>query len=417
MTDVLKCNVCNIVIDEMLSYIQNKVSIIDEESLVRICTSSFTSEEIKNSKTLLFESIPTDIRKILRKNRGKEERDVVDIINLFKSTEPDLIPVFVARQLDKLPPILIDHLDCSKLLKDMMTLKAQFEEIKTTFATQDSVNELKMTILRIQNDSLPPPTSAFKVNRQRGAWLDSGPMGLSQDYNVPNSDSCCNNNVNSTPGIKTPIATYREMRVVQQNEIEYESNQRRSSEEYGRVNAGSGVTEREERTPPQLISQRRLEPSAEPAAMMTNEVTSGSTSATEPKKNTNSNEWHTVTYRKKSAKYRYVGKSGVARDLEGTFRAADKKIPMFITNVHITTTESDIIKHICNKTKETVSLERINMKYNRGYKAYKFFISEAHIPRFLDESLWPEGIIFRRFASYKHRNANDMRFTDDNGGK
>ncbi|XP_026315752.1 uncharacterized protein LOC113227094 [Hyposmocoma kahamanoa] len=36
MTAVIKCNTCNIVIDEMLSYIQNKVSVMDEETLVRI---------------------------------------------------------------------------------------------------------------------------------------------------------------------------------------------------------------------------------------------------------------------------------------------------------------------------------------------------------------------------------------------
>lgn len=88
-TNVLKCDKCNIVIDEMLSYIQNKVSVIDEVTLVRICVSSFTGEEIKTSKSLLFDSIPTNLRKIIRKNKGKEERDLSDIINLFKSADPD----------------------------------------------------------------------------------------------------------------------------------------------------------------------------------------------------------------------------------------------------------------------------------------------------------------------------------------
>lgn len=106
MSVILKCNVCNIVIDEMFSYIQNKISVSDEETLVRICTSSFTSEEIKISKTLLFESLPTSQRKIVRKNKRKEERDLEDIINVLKTVDPDFVPLFVAHQLEKLPPIL-----------------------------------------------------------------------------------------------------------------------------------------------------------------------------------------------------------------------------------------------------------------------------------------------------------------------
>lgn len=92
-TSTLKCTSCNIVIDELLAYVQNKLSVIDEESLIRICVSAFKSDEIKKSKSLLFESLPTDKRKILRKKGGKENRDILDIIVLFKSVDPDIAPV------------------------------------------------------------------------------------------------------------------------------------------------------------------------------------------------------------------------------------------------------------------------------------------------------------------------------------
>lgn len=72
MTDVVKCNVCNIVIDELLSYIQNKISIMDEVPLVKICVSAFTSKKISNSKSLLFSAVPADRRQIQRKRKGKE---------------------------------------------------------------------------------------------------------------------------------------------------------------------------------------------------------------------------------------------------------------------------------------------------------------------------------------------------------
>jgi hypothetical protein len=75
MSKVLKCASCHIVIDEMLAYVQNKLSVIDEDTLVRICSSAFSSEEIERSKELLFESIPVEKAKIKRKNKGKKQRN------------------------------------------------------------------------------------------------------------------------------------------------------------------------------------------------------------------------------------------------------------------------------------------------------------------------------------------------------
>lgn len=173
----------------MLSYIQNKVSVIDEETLVRICKSSFKGEEIKKSKSLLFESISTNLRKIMRKSKGKEERDLADIINLFKSAEPDDIPVFVARQLEKLPPITFDHLDCTKLLKDIVRMQSNIDEMKNNYATLNQLQELRAELLQSKYDSFVP-ISAFKVNKRRGACLmNSGPIGLTHVHDSSLNES------------------------------------------------------------------------------------------------------------------------------------------------------------------------------------------------------------------------------------
>lgn len=418
MTNVVKCSVCNIVIDELLSYIQNKVSIADEETLVRICTTTFTSEEIKNSKKLLFESIPTDKRKIVRKSKGKEDRDVADIISLFKSEEPDNIPVFVARQLDKLPPILWDHLDCSKLLKDMITMKSEIEAIRTTYATLQCVNELKTEFRRLKTDSLPPATSLFKVNTKRGAWLDSGPMGLSHEYDVSTNEISTQNSLNQ----KSPSMQPEILRVEQNKQAEHNQNDhQRSSVERAQASAGAGNGEGGVRP---IVSQESSGPTGSVVTSDTTSMTGTQLreqltasdkagdrcalklSESERSSNDNTEKWQKVVYRKKQNKYRYSGKSGIARDLECTFRAADKKIPMFITNVHISATERDIINHIYNKTQERVFLEKINMKVERGHKAYKFMISESNLSIYMDESFWPEGVLFRRFVNFKHKKTN-----------
>ncbi|KAJ8729814.1 hypothetical protein PYW07_016852 [Mythimna separata] len=190
MTKVVKCASCNVVIDELLSYIQNKISVIDEDTLVRLCTSTFSNEDIEKSKTLLYESVPVEKAKIKRKNKGKELRDLLDIIKVFKSVEPDQFPIFVARDLEKLPPILFDHLDCTKLLKDLLRIQNEVKEIKEEYVTQTQLKDLKSEILKLQNDSLIP-ASVCKLNRKRGGWLlESGPIGLSHVNNSPVVDDC-----------------------------------------------------------------------------------------------------------------------------------------------------------------------------------------------------------------------------------
>jgi hypothetical protein len=117
--------------------------------------------------------------------------------------------------------------------------------------------------------------------------------------------------------------------------------------------------------------------------------------------------WQRVSYRKKQTNnYRYVGKSGNARDFN--FRAADKKVPIFITNIHRDTMEDDIVRYIQSKTNDLVSLERINMKVERDHKAYKFFVTESKLSSYLDANIWPQGIVFRRFNSFKYRHANKV---------
>lgn len=414
--NVLKCNECNIVIDEMLAFIQNKVSVIDEETLVRVCKSSFTSEEIKKSKSLLFDSIPTDSRKILRKNKGKEERDLGDIVNLFKSAEPDIIPVFVARQLEKLPPIMWDHLDCTKLLKDLMRVKTDMEEFKSTYATLNQLKELKSEFLQFKNDSFPPASvsSVCKVNLRRGAWvMDSGPEGLSHHHNSTINESYNNGKESSLNNADESVmqTRYHEIgRVVEKHTDCYLSKRQRSSAGSADDVVASGGANSPETGLKQVAatsSSAGVNVQSEPQLTHSDNgiITDERSSVLTPLNDDNSG-WQRVERRRKQLKYRYSGKSGVARDLEFNFRAAEKKVPVFITNIHSETTKEDIIKYIRSKTRESVLLQKINIKKQTDHSAFKFYVSEAKLSMYLDEKLWPEGIIFRKFVNVGHKNMN-----------
>lgn len=98
--------------------------------------------------------------------------DLEDIICAFKNTEPDQTPIFVAKELHKLPPVTFDHVDVTRLLKYIILLQTEVKHIKQTYATSEELLELK----NIVNTSGP---SDEHVNKRRGAYLfDSGPPGI-----------------------------------------------------------------------------------------------------------------------------------------------------------------------------------------------------------------------------------------------
>lgn len=424
MTTTVKCASCNIVISELLSYVQNKISIITEDSLLKICLSSFSSDQIDEAKTLLFESLPDEHRKKVRKGQGKENRDLMDIISLFKIVDSDVMPVFVARDLEKLPPITFDHLDVSKLLKDLILVQSEIKNMKSSFVTITQLEEEVKSQLQNMNHTVPS-FSIRNVNLKRGGACvyqgrDSGPMGLSHFSDPSIRDP---NNI-SEPG-SSPIEdlNYRSMIVASdcmeaRNDVPTNV---KSTVDCNRLE-GEGA----DRTVT-CSTERAVEQACESSPAADNKVckqlinSNKSTFANVllySRDNNDDNEqgWTLVQKRRPIRNSRLKGKMGSSTvETEYNFRAADRKIPMFITNVHKGTSESDICKYIYGKTGEHVILSKIVMKKQRDHDAYKFFVSESKLQLFLDEKLWPSGIIFRRFVHFKKRSATETIKVSDNG--
>ncbi|CAH2037387.1 unnamed protein product, partial [Iphiclides podalirius] len=118
-----------------------------------------------------------------------------------------------------------------------------------------------------------------------------------------------------------------------------------------------------------------------------------------------SEEWKIA--QRKRLRNRIIGKKGVAAtEPEGKFRAADIKIPLFIYNVDKSTTDNDIIAHVYNKSQMNISLQKLALKHDRGYNAYKVFVPKSKLDLFLNENFWPEGVLFRAFCGL-HKTQNE----------
>ncbi|PZC80668.1 hypothetical protein B5X24_HaOG214069 [Helicoverpa armigera] len=368
MSQTLKCNTCNIVINELLAYVQNKISVIDEDTLKRICLSSFSSSEISDAKSLLFESLPAGQRKIIRKRKGKEGRDLDDIVGVFKSTDPEVIPIFVARVLEKLPPILFDHLDCTKLLKDITKLTSDVETMKNTYATVTQVEELRADICQLKHVSLPPPNNpaAGYVNSRRGTWnMESGPIGMTPNHNYTSDEhdlhSPNNMQVNNSPASVLVVDKKRHVemndtslpQVMQKDDSPLVSqpvilSQVTSCDDVAGLTKTLSSIER--------TSNDKQNPKNNKVELAVDQSTKRVSQTNDEKQE--QNRWQTVSHRKRKPKYRYMGQKGSAEAAVSSFKAAIKKIPIFITNVHIDALESDIVDYLKMKTQENVFLEK-----------------------------------------------------------
>ncbi|CAG4979856.1 unnamed protein product [Colias eurytheme] len=162
---------------------------MDEDSMIRLCITAFKPEEISAAKNLLFTSVKTTGRNINRKREGKTQREIEDIISLIKQKDPEELPIFVARGLQKLPPVTFDHLDATRILKDLILLKHEIETIKETYTHVDQFSRLQNEVINLQQASM---VNYFErdnfVNRKRGTTnrmldsselnCESGPSGI-----------------------------------------------------------------------------------------------------------------------------------------------------------------------------------------------------------------------------------------------
>lgn len=419
-SEKIKCTQCNIVINELLCFVQNKIDIMDEESLIRIAISAFSAAEITSAKDLLFESLTTNTRNISRR-KNKEQKDMEDIICVFKNTEPDNTPIFVARELEKLPPISFDHVDVTALLKDIVILKTEIKHLKESSVTVEQLNTVKAEIDHMKFASIIGPErtscSTTFVNRKRGAYLlnsrcDSGPSGI---LNISNRS--CNDDLdyNATLDSRSPSPPLRrngkaDGTTAAANECDRTSFRCQPSDCERNDQLTGGESKPLSTKPPapnqlskEINSEHPNDAFCENMSKTLADITRGGVWTKE-----NPNEdW--IKVQRYKLRNRYSSDSeGYARGRaayrpEDKFKPANRLIPLFLSNVHKDTSETDIVDYIFSKTNEKVILHKIKMKSEKEYSAFKMMVSNTKLDKFLSDELWPSDITCRRFRPYIRR--------------
>lgn len=409
-TDILKCSQCNIVINELLCFVQNKIDVMDEESLIRLSVGSFSEMDIKKAKELLFMSITTTVKNTSRR-KNKANKGMEDIICIFKNTDPESTPIFVAKELHKLPPVTFDHIDATRLLKDIIMLQTEVKNIKEMYATNEEVEGVKQQLKYINqlNDS----NLHKNVNKKRGGYYHNSEqddfLNTSSTLTINNSTLQCNVVNGEVSDCRSPLhmqgmhsMRHNDSSVAPSIGTNHSGQQSHAcvTHTYQLTDRGAEehlIDETTAHTVPNIVDSANVRKINTNICKSMAEVLE---SSGEWKKEEPTREWVQVQRKRHRNKTDDVrGKAIIKSD--DKFRSANIKVSLFVSNVHQDTTEKDICDYILSKTKENVLLQKIKMKQQRGYNAFKIIVARHKLNLFLNDELWPDGVICRRFMPYK----------------
>lgn len=366
-----------------------------------------------------------------RKNAGKSVRDMEDIFEIFKATEPELIPIFVARDLHKLPPVCFDHVDVTRLLKDIVRLQTEIRFVRENYATLQQLQDINEKIDKIESKEHTEMLSNYNnnVRKQRGEYLlqesftcDSGPMGLPHVQIL--SRSLTGEVVDLMDEARQPVSLQH---ADASNSAVAEDLHRSHcvAEKLIHVEALFAVSNEAASAESETACAHTGPPLQEPVSYkvgMSAEVNNSEAQGDKrksfaeivskvEKSNSAPRDERWIEVQRRRLRNKFIGNKGKANiEPNEKFKAAD--IQFYIYNVDKEATGKDIADYIMKKTNVLIVPEKMNMKHQKNYVVYRFLIPKHKLPVFMDAELWPDGVSFRQYIMYSKSKgtAREMRY-------
>ncbi|KAF9816625.1 hypothetical protein SFRURICE_019489 [Spodoptera frugiperda] len=326
-----------LIANELLAFIQHAIDTMDEVSILQICKSNFKEEDISSGKRLLFQCLGK-LDEMPARRRDGTEKSVQDIITLLKVTDPDDVPAFVAKDLHKLPPVTFDHVDVTRLLKDIISLKTSLAEVQSKLypkiPSENSVRNYWHYATR----------SFFESAKAQASPRAGAAVSHSAERLAPPAQAT------------TRVSTSTPKRA------------------YADIAAKGG---------------KQVQQGEKPHADLHQEV---------PKKNQNDKEGFTLVERRKKRKPTCRNQCGTA--LTGHNHLLRPAVPatlLYVSRLHDSTKVEEIVEFIKIKAKLHLKVEQLHSQHRVDFKSFVVRVPTEHLSTFMKEEFWPRGVVYRRF--------------------
>ena len=147
-----------LIINELLCYMLAKIDSVPTDTLTRLVNENFSDGEVDAAKTLLCEHVEASIKAGSKRGQHKKKHDLEDIVKMLVQCDRSCLPRFVALDLAKLPPISIDCIDVSALMR-----KQQLQDVEIS-----SLKEMVQEILAVTAET-SKRVEVELLSKQRGA--------------------------------------------------------------------------------------------------------------------------------------------------------------------------------------------------------------------------------------------------------
>lgn len=354
-----------IIINELLTFIQNKIDILDELSILQICASNFSDADIESGKDMLFSSITDAPRCVSRKGEDKNKKNLKDMIKLLKETDPEKQPLFVAKELNRLPPVTFDHVDVTRLLKDITLLKNELQSLRMESVSRTEIMKLHDEI------------KLFSCNCKKS---DTANISSTKRMRHKSMNSQVNNTYTPLP----PAAT-TQLRAVP-------------------------APAPQPPPPPSLSEHPRSDKveCSEPVLIQS----SGSTHmptyrdivSTRAQLNSTIIDLNGTNFTDENGFTRVVRKKqNVRKNKRGTLECCERlqvvepTCSIYISRIKKHIKECDILEHIKERGEECLSVELLKQYNETSFNSFKVTIPSSKAGKFLDNNFWPVGLVYRRY--------------------
>ncbi|KAI5644676.1 hypothetical protein NE865_03328 [Phthorimaea operculella] len=369
-----------VVVDELLAFVQNKLDVMDVVSLEQICLTSYSEVDIYTAMVHLNETAePKHVRLTMRNKEGSGKKIIRDIFRVFQNEDPDDVPTYVARDLNKLPPVTFDHVDVTTLLKDIVLLKSDIKDLKQKWETAEERG------VAVQHETAPVSNSTRPATEQQPDKLR---------VSDPAADTKSGNNTLPPPPPSRPEPALH-------------------------PDAAPFIPGKQKDVPPQKT--RRPRRKRQPVPPMTQK---GKQTASNAAKEANvaskaivDEEGYTLAESRKSRLRRNRNKRGTVSAASTTLKAAEPIAQLYVSRLDNNTTKEDIIQHVQKMRTlrqepprgSTVYIRQLESKFATNFRSFVLSGPRKIMCEFMREDFWPQGVVFRRYRPSVQRESPSQK--------
>ena len=159
-----------LVLNELLCYMLAKIDSVPTDTLTRLVDENFSEDEVDAAKSLLCHHVEESIRAGKKRGQHKKKNSLDDIVKMIIQCDRSSLPKFVAHDLKKLPPISIDCIDVSSLLRKQQLQDVELANLKDLvhdilLVTAETSKRLEVSLLASSRDASDSPSSSLSGRR------------------------------------------------------------------------------------------------------------------------------------------------------------------------------------------------------------------------------------------------------------